>query len=68
LRRVPQTMKITALSSRLLRGVGEMEMAQAALKSVDPLLGAGLDFGDPALGEWPMLLVNWLWGRGLLGK
>ena len=36
--RVPETTKITALSSRLLRGVGEMEMAQAALKSVDPVL------------------------------
>jgi len=40
LRRVPETLKITALSSRLLRGVGEMEMAQAALKSVDPILVA----------------------------
>ncbi len=30
--------------------------------------GVGLDFGDPALGEWPMLLVNWLRGRGLLSK
>jgi len=38
--RVPETLKITALSSRLLRGVGEMEMAQAALKSVDPVLVA----------------------------
>ncbi len=36
--RVPETLKITALSSRLLRGVGEMEMAQAALKSVEPVL------------------------------
>ena len=38
--RVPETMKVTALSTRLLRGVGEMEMAQAALKSVDAILVA----------------------------
>ena len=30
--------------------------------------GVGLDLGDPALGEWPTLLANWLRGRGLLGK
>lgn len=30
--------------------------------------GVGLDFGDPELGEWPMLLVNWMRGRGLLSK
>jgi len=30
--------------------------------------GVGLDLGDPALGEWPKLLVNWLRGLGLLGK
>ena len=30
--------------------------------------GVGLDFGDPALGEWPMLLVNWLRGRSLLNN
>lgn len=30
--------------------------------------GVGLDLGDPALGEWPKLLTNWLRGRGLLTK
>jgi acetyl esterase/lipase len=30
--------------------------------------GVGLDLGDPALSEWPALLVNWLRGRGLLSK
>ena len=30
--------------------------------------GVGLDFGDPALGEWPTLLINWLRGLGLLEK
>jgi acetyl esterase/lipase len=29
--------------------------------------GVGLDAGDPALGEWPTLLRNWLRGRGLVG-
>jgi acetyl esterase/lipase len=29
--------------------------------------GVGLAAGDPALGEWPVLLRNWLRGRGLLG-
>jgi acetyl esterase/lipase len=29
--------------------------------------GVGLDAGDPALGEWPVLLRNWLRGRGLVG-
>jgi hypothetical protein len=38
LRRVPEPMKITALQPRLLRGMGEMEMAQAAVHSVDPAL------------------------------
>lgn len=28
--------------------------------------GMGLDLSDPALGEWPNLLRNWLAGRGLL--
>ena len=28
--------------------------------------GVGLDLADPALGEWPTLLANWLRGRGLL--
>lgn len=28
--------------------------------------GVGLAMGDPALGEWPGLLANWLRGRGLL--
>jgi acetyl esterase/lipase len=28
--------------------------------------GVGLDLGDPVLGEWPTLLVNWMRGRGLL--
>lgn len=28
--------------------------------------GVGLDLKDPALGEWPTLLANWLRGRGLL--
>jgi acetyl esterase/lipase len=30
--------------------------------------GVGLALGDPALGAWPVLLTNWLRGRGLLGK
>jgi len=30
--------------------------------------GVGLDLGDPALSEWPVLLTNWLRGRGLLSK
>ncbi|HEY2400306.1 MAG TPA: alpha/beta hydrolase [Steroidobacteraceae bacterium] len=30
--------------------------------------GVGLAAGDPALGEWPVLLRNWLRGRGLLGN
>jgi len=30
--------------------------------------GVGLDLRDPALGEWPALLANWLRGRGLLAK
>ncbi len=30
--------------------------------------GVGLDLADPALGEWPALLTNWLRGRGLLTK
>jgi len=30
--------------------------------------GVGLDLGDPALGQWPTLLANWLRGRGLLAK
>jgi len=29
--------------------------------------GVGLAAGDPVLGEWPVLLRNWLRGRGLLG-
>ena len=29
--------------------------------------GLGLAAGDPALGEWPVLLRNWLRGRGLIG-
>ena len=29
--------------------------------------GVGLDLSDPALGEWPTLLANWLRGRGLVG-
>jgi acetyl esterase/lipase len=28
--------------------------------------GVGLDLGDPALGEWPVLLAHWLRARGLL--
>ena len=28
--------------------------------------GVGLDLKDPALAEWPVLLANWLRGRGLL--
>jgi len=28
----------------------------------------GLDLRDPALGEWPKLLINWLRGLGLLDK
>ncbi len=30
--------------------------------------GVGLDLGDPALGEWPKLLINWLRGLELLDK
>ena len=30
--------------------------------------GVGLDLADPALGEWPALLANWLRSRGLLAK
>jgi acetyl esterase/lipase len=30
--------------------------------------GVGLDVGDPALGEWSVLLRNWLRGRGLVGS
>jgi acetyl esterase/lipase len=30
--------------------------------------GVGLDLDDPALGEWPKLLINWLRGLGLLEK
>lgn len=36
--RVMETVKITALSPRLLRGIAQMETAQAKLKSVDPVL------------------------------
>jgi acetyl esterase/lipase len=28
--------------------------------------GVGLDLRDPAIGEWPTLLANWLRGRGLV--
>ncbi len=30
--------------------------------------GVGLALGDPALGTWPVLLTNWLRGRGLLTR
>ena len=30
--------------------------------------GVGLDLNDQAVGQWPMLLANWLRGRGLLAK
>ena len=30
--------------------------------------GVGLDLGDPALGAWPTLLINWLRGLRLLEK
>jgi len=30
--------------------------------------GVGLALGDPALGEWPTLLIHWLRGLGLLEK
>jgi acetyl esterase/lipase len=30
--------------------------------------GVGLALADPALGEWPALLTNWMRGRGLLSK
>jgi acetyl esterase/lipase len=30
--------------------------------------GVGLDLADPVLGKWPVLLVNWMRQRGLLGK
>ena len=30
--------------------------------------GVGLDLSDPAVGEWPTLLRNWLQSRGLLAK
>jgi acetyl esterase/lipase len=29
--------------------------------------GVGLDLSDPALGQWPTLLTNWLRERGLVG-
>ena len=38
--RVMEPVKITAHSPKLLRGVAQMEMAQAKLKSVDPTLVA----------------------------
>jgi hypothetical protein len=38
--RVLHTVKVTAHNSRLLRAVGSMEGAQAALNSVDPALAA----------------------------
>lgn len=37
---VMEALKITAHSPRLLRGISQMEMAQAKLKSVDPVLTA----------------------------
>ena len=30
--------------------------------------GVGLDLSDPALGEWPRLLLDWLRGLGLLAR
>jgi acetyl esterase/lipase len=30
--------------------------------------GVGLDLKDPALSEWPTLLLNWMRGRGLLAR
>jgi acetyl esterase/lipase len=30
--------------------------------------GVGLALGDPALNSWPVLLTNWLRGRGLLAR
>jgi acetyl esterase/lipase len=30
--------------------------------------GVGLALGDPALSQWPVLLTNWLRGRGLLTR
>ena len=30
--------------------------------------GVGMALSDPALGQWPTLLLNWLRGRGLLTK
>lgn len=30
--------------------------------------GVGLDLGDPALGEWPTLLIHWLRGLGMLER
>ncbi|MBZ5581336.1 MAG: alpha/beta hydrolase [Acidobacteriia bacterium] len=30
--------------------------------------GVGLDLQDPALGMWPVLMTNWLRGRGLLAR
>ncbi len=30
--------------------------------------GVGLDLADPALGQWPTLLANWMRARGLLRK
>lgn len=30
--------------------------------------GGGLAFGDPGRGIWPLLLANWLRGRGIIGK
>jgi hypothetical protein len=33
-----------------------------------PGVCAGPDLGDPALGEWPKLLINWLRGLGMLER
>ncbi len=30
--------------------------------------GVGLALGDPALGQWPVLLTNWLRARALLAR
>jgi acetyl esterase/lipase len=30
--------------------------------------GVGLDLSDPVIGQWPVLLANWLRARGLLAK
>jgi hypothetical protein len=41
--RVPEPIRITALQPRLLAALGGMEMAQEAMRSVDPVVKALVD-------------------------